>query len=195
VRVQHAWLSLLVLSSLGCEQPLPSGTADQPAASAGAAVLASTNGGGVIAFGVPELGPAHFAFSAVQNADGSVAGQFHQFRTRNGLTVDFTGEVTCVSFDPVKHRAWIGGVIKRNDSTDPAFQVDTLHAPGLDVWFRVVDYSQEEVVQPDRSTTYGFKWSADFITSADYCAGQPWPEDDARTLPVVSGNIQVRSRG
>jgi hypothetical protein len=75
VRVQHAWVPLLVLSSLGCEQPLPSGTAEQPAARARAAVLASTNGGGVIAFGVPEPGPVHFAFSAVPKEDGSVSGR------------------------------------------------------------------------------------------------------------------------
>ena len=25
-----------------------------------------------------------------------------------------------------------------------------------------------------------------------YCAGRPWPADDARTWPVTAGNIDVR---
>jgi hypothetical protein len=97
-----------------------------------------------------------------------------------------------VTFDPVNRRAWIGGIIKENRSTHPAFQVDTLHSPGLDVWFRVVDNGEGTSAPPDRSTTYGFKGSAGIKTSAEYCAVQPWPAGDARTFPVAQGNLQVR---
>ena len=156
------------------------------------AIVASATGGGWIEFGIPGLSDAQFSFSAVQHADGTASGVFHQVRSNAGPTIDFSGEVTCLSVDPVNHRAWIGGVIRQNNSTSPAFQVDTLHAPGLDVWFRVVDYGEGDGAVSDRSTTYGFKHSAGIITSAEYCATRPWPAADARTFPVVRGNLQVR---
>jgi len=43
----------------------------------------------------------------------------------------------------------------------------------------------------DRSTFVGFEGAAGFITSEAYCAGQPWPDANARTWPVVSGAITV----
>ena len=57
---------------------------------------------------------------------------------------------------------------------------------GRDIRFRVLD-------EPggDRSTFVGFEGSAGFMTSAEYCAGQPWPAGNARTWPVVSGGITV----
>ena len=65
--------------------------------------------------------PAKFAFSAVGSPDGSASGQFHHSVVLGGELIEFYGEVTCVSVDPVNDRAWIGGVITRNNSTDPSF--------------------------------------------------------------------------
>src|SRR5579864_4172663 len=46
-----------------------------------------------------------FAFSAVQYADGSVAGAFHDI-TNDGLgLVDFDADVTCLAVDPELGRA------------------------------------------------------------------------------------------
>jgi hypothetical protein len=181
---------VLAVCATACDSPTQQ---TQPSARQAAnAIVASATGGGWIEFGIPGLSDAQFSFSAVQHADGTASGVFHQVRSNAGLTIDFSGEVTCLSVDPVNHRAWIGGVIRANNSTSPAFQVDTLHAPGLDVWFRVVDYGEGDGAPNDRSTTYGFKHSAGILTSAEYCATMPWPADDARTFPVVSGNVQVR---
>ncbi len=184
-----AWALAVVVFATACESPTQQTTVRQSATNT---VVAATSGGGWIEFNIPGLSDAQFSFQARRNADGSAFGQFHQARSVNGLTVDFTGDVTCLTVDPVNHRAWIGGVIRQNNSTNPAFQVDTLHAPGLDIWFRVVDYGEAVNAPDDRSTTFGFKYSAGFITSADYCAGMPWPVDDARTFPVVRGNLEVR---
>jgi hypothetical protein len=42
----------------------------------------------------------------------------------------------------------------------------------------------------DRSTVFGFVPL--FESSAAYCAGRPWPADNARTWPVIAGNIGIR---
>lgn len=130
-----------------------------------------------------------FAFSAVQLSDGKAAGQFHITADEGGgLTVDVAGAVTCLAVDPVNRRAWIGAVVTKNTSTDPDLQAD-IHQPGRDVWFRVLDAGEGSGVI-DRTTFTGFQGAAGFETSAEYCAGRPWPADNARTWPVT-GNISV----
>ena len=128
-----------------------------------------------------------FGFSAVAKADGSAQGSFHQSYTLNGLTTSYWGTVTCMSVDTVNHRAWIGGVVTKVSSDDPAAR-----KVGEDVWFRVVDYDDDDpdTDPADRSTVFGF--TPLFESSEAYCAGRPWPADDARTWPVTSGNITVR---
>lgn len=129
-----------------------------------------------------------FAFSAVQYADGRVAGAFHDI-TNDGLgLVDFDADVTCLAVDPELGRAWIGGVITANRSTSPDF-TDAVHQPGHDIWFRVLDSGREERRQ-DRRTFDGFEGA--IPSSAVYCATRPWPPDNARTWPVTRGNITVR---
>ncbi len=161
-----------------------------PAFNMGASrVVASTNGGGhYLLSGVLDI---KFAFGAVAHADGSAAGQFRQSVILNGLLIEFHGKVTCVTFDAVNGRAWIGGVITANMSEDPAWQ-GGIFAVGKDVWFRVLD-GGEGANAVDRSTFLGFEGGGGIITSAEYCAAQIWPAGDARTHPVTSGNIQVRS--
>jgi hypothetical protein len=103
--------------------------------------------------------------------------------------VDVHGRVTCVAVDSENHRAWVGGVVTENRS-DPDLQ-EAIHQPGRDVWFRVVDYGSGNDAQPDRTSFLGFEGAAGLITSAEYCAARIWPEEDARTHPVTSGNIRV----
>lgn len=110
--------------------------------------------------------------------------------------MEFTGRATCLSFDPVNNRAWIAGTIVENRSTNPAFRVDTLHLPGMDIWFRVVDYADAAVAEADRSTVFGFRGSAGIKTSLEYCLTKPWPDTptrDARTFPVLTGDIKVKT--
>jgi hypothetical protein len=134
--------------------------------------------------------PTDFEYVAMERADGSVAGSFHQRVLFQGQLVEFTGAVTCVSHDPVNHRAWIGGVVTSNTSVHPQFLAPR-NAVGQDIWFRVVDYGEGDAVQADRTTFLGFVPDAGFLTSAAYCEGQPWPANDDRTWAVSEGNIQV----
>ena len=145
-------------------------------------VSAATSGGGHFLFsGVLDV---QFGFSAVAKADGSAQGSFHQSYTLDGLTTSYWGTVTCLSVDTANHRAWIGGVLTKVESDNPAARL-----VGEDVWFRVLD-SGEGQGDADRSTVFGF--TPLFESSAAYCAGRPWPADNARTWPVIAGNIQVR---
>lgn len=150
--------------------------------------ISATGGGHYLLQGIVEV---KFAFSAIRHADGRTAGQFHQKFVNGGFLVDFSGEVTCMAVDPVMHRAWIGGVITKNESTDPSVS-GGIFEPGHDVWFRVVDYGEgSNALQADRTTFLGFENNPTIKSSAQYCAERPWPAGDARTWPVVEGNIQV----
>jgi len=152
----------------------------------------STNGGGMIDLTSAAAGFASFSFNATDHRNGNATGTFRQLREVAGLTVDFSGTVTCVSVDNATGRAWIGGTVTANNSTHPAFQT-AIHQPGQDVWFRVVDYGEgSNAAQADRSTVFGFRGAAGILTSLDYCAIKPWPDADARTFPVAEGNVQVR---
>ena len=132
-----------------------------------------------------------FAFSARVKADGSASGNFtEKYASANGI-VDFDGEVTCVGFDPVNNRAWVGGVITRNGSTNPAMQT-AIHQVGRDVWFRVVDNGEGSGAANDRTTVYGFTGAGGITTSAQYCATKPWAAGDVNTWAVIEGNIQVK---
>jgi hypothetical protein len=127
-----------------------------------------------------------FSFAAEIEENGKGDGEFRVFADEgDGLTVDFEGKVTCLAIDPVNRRAWIGGRVKANASTDPDLQTK-IHRPGHDIWFRVLDDPAG-----DRSTFVGFEGAAGFITSEDYCAGQPWPAANARTWPVVAGGLAI----
>jgi hypothetical protein len=46
--------------------------------------------------------------------------------------------------------------------------------------------------EPDRSTFLGFEQPPPgIVTSEEYCELKIWPDDNARTWPVVSGNITI----
>ena len=202
MRRAHLIFTAGAVAALACEQPsLPTlvGTgADRAAVAADDShgVVAKAQGEGVVDLRSANAGLMSFQFDAKQRADGSADGEFWQYRESAAGTVEFTGRVTCVTFDPANHRAWVGGIILENRSTNPAFQVDTLHLAGMDIWFRVVDYADAAVPEPDRSTVFGFKWSAGIKTTPEYCQLQPWPDTptrDARTFPVLEGDIKVKT--
>lgn len=157
-------------------------------------VISATGGGKSFVTNPPlAIGVAEFSFSAVQNEDGTASGFFRMVRQRAGFNVDFTGEVTCLSVDPATGRAWIGGVVVGNNSDDPN-HTTSIHEPGDDVWFRVLDSGEGADAQPDRSSVYGFEGAAGVITSAEYCERQLWSADNANAFALTQGNIQVRWR-
>jgi hypothetical protein len=154
----------------------------------GGGVVASASGGG----GYALLGtlPASFSFNAIAHANGSAMGRFFHSVEFQGQLVEFEGRVTCVTIDAENHRAWIGGVVTANNSEHVGF-LSERHEVGADIWFRVVDYGEGADAEPDRSTFVGFEGDAGFITSQDYCDGQPWPDGDDRTWPLNFGNLKV----
>jgi hypothetical protein len=188
----RAAATVAAIAIVGCDRPTVTEATGLhriplPSMLLGAEPFAATGGGHYLLAGVYDV---RFSFSARQRADGSAEGEFRQVTEFENGTVDVSGDVTCLGLDPINHRAWIGGVVKRNSSTSPDY-IDPITEPGEDVWFRVVDYGEGGEAVPDRSTFLGFAGAAGFFTSAAYCAGKPWPADDARTHPVTEGNIQV----
>jgi len=180
-------VSLSVAVLCGCEPaPEPTGLSLQRGG-----VTAVAAGEGVFDAGVPVA----FQFGIVQhNAEGDATGDLRFTTELGGLLVDFAGRATCLGVDTENARAWVGGVITANNSDHPSFTT-AIHAVGRDIWFRVVDYGEgANAAQVDRTTFVGFEGAAGFITSAEYCAGRPWPDNDARTGPVLEGNIQTMVR-
>ncbi|MGH7676539.1 MAG: hypothetical protein ACREMV_14830 [Gemmatimonadales bacterium] len=182
-------LAMVVAGTIACEtDPGAPGVATGPGlAQVGGGTSGRVTGGGH--YDLPGL-VVQFSLSAVQHANGNASGQFHQrVDEGGGLVVDIHGTVTCLAVDPAQHRAWIGGVVTKNTSTDPDLQT-AIHQPGRDVWFRVVDYGSGSATPPDRTTFLGFEGAGGIITSEEYCAARIWPAGDARTWPVT-GNITV----
>jgi hypothetical protein len=194
--MRRSWcLTFLLAGGLACDGAATTEIATASrgdasfAAGGNGVALAATGGGHYLLQNAFDV---QFAFSAAQKADGKAMGRFHQKLAAEGVVIDFSGEVTCMAVDPVNHRAWIGGVITANRSTDPGFTGE-IFQPGHDVWFRVVDYGEGgKATQPDRTTFLGFENNPDIKTSEQYCQVKIWPADDARTWPVTAGNIQVK---
>ncbi len=97
-----------------------------------------------------------------------------------------------MTVDPERGRAWIGGVITRNNSTHPFWTRD-INEPGRDIWFRVVDHGEGSDADVDRTTFVGFEGNRGIITSEEYCEAQFWDEE-SQPWAVVNGNLQVRAR-
>jgi hypothetical protein len=185
----------LILAVAGCEHPVsPSSVTAPSTAGRVDQVSEGVNGASARGDGVYDLAGTSgvdFSFKAVQNEDGTASGHFRQVTAFTPGTVDIEGEVNCLAVDPLFGRAWVGGVVKRNVSTDPSYALDPTTQVGQDVWFRVVDFDPSTGPNEDRSTFLGFAGSAGFLTSAAYCAGRPWPADNARTHLVTKGRIEV----
>jgi hypothetical protein len=139
--------------------------------------------------------PGTLAFGAVQHADGTAHGQFlieldlqDQF---GGGVASFRGRVTCLSVDEDTGRAWIGGVVTANTSTNAGFRDDETTQVGDDIWFRVLDDGRGPTAT-DRTTFAGFEGGGGILTSQEYCDDQLWPDDNDRTHPITTGQVQVR---
>ena len=179
------WTGLIGLVTLGCSEPIAPGPRDAVQGSTipqanQQGVQDKVTGGGQ--FVHPIFGTVKFSFVAVRHSDGRVSGRFHQHQPSLGFS--YHGDVTCFAVDEASHRAWIGGVLTHSNDPDPVTEV------GDDVWFRVLDTG--ESADPDRSTFFGFEQPPPgIVTSEEYCQLRIWPDDNARTWPVESGNIVI----
>ena len=171
------------LVKLGVVVLIAAAASVQSRASDGATAI--TGGGWYLLQGAFET---QFAFAAVQQADGRASGSFHHRTEDSSGTIAFKAQVTCVAIDAANGRAWIGGVITKNESTSPAFNT-AIHQPGHDIWFRVLDDGEGDGAV-DRTSFVGFEGA--IPTSASYCEQRIWPDGNARTWPVTNGNVSVR---
>jgi hypothetical protein len=172
----------------GCRGPLSPAEENESAATGSAAATGvATRAAGGGHYTITSIGlELQFAFSALLLPNGRAEGEFHHWGIAADGLIDFKADVTCMSVDAVNHRAWIGGVITRNDSTHPGF-LTPVHEPGHDIWFRVQDNGSGLAdAPPDVTTIVGFEGI--FPSSAAYCAQKPW--NPANVWPVV-GNLTV----
>lgn len=184
----------------GCESPSEPvrDSAELHALSKGGPAVHTTGGGQYALTLLDETFTGEISFSAMQSGSGDARGHFRvTLDLGNGIpdvleggTLDFRGRVTCVSADIENGRAWIGGVVTQNRSTQPFYRDDETTQVGKDVWFRVLDVGEGSEAT-DRTTTVGFEGGGGIITSQEYCDAQIWPDENARTHPMTSGNIQV----
>jgi hypothetical protein len=167
--------------AVACGPTAPDRVSSESALLTEGGVTEKVTGGGQ--FVHPVFGTVTFGFVAMRHSDGRVSGRFHQ--NQHDLGFVYHGDVTCFAIDPDNHRAWIGGVLTQSNDPDPVTEI------GDDAWFRVLDLGQGQG-PPDRSTFMGFEQPPPgIITSEEYCQIRIWPEGDARTWPVVSGNIEI----
>lgn len=181
----------LVLSACDASQD-PTAPTVSPLFSAGSRVTGHANGSGTFNIGAPGADIA-FDLNALLRADGSASGSVHYVTdlTEFGLaTIEFRFNVTCLARDVALGRAWIGGVVTENNSTNEFFATDPVRQPGRDVWFRVENNGHGGSGTLDRSTQLGFEGSAGIITSEEYCETRLWPAAPAH--PVTTGNISLR---
>jgi hypothetical protein len=185
----HRWTLVAIVATAGCDAAT---TVSAPSALRAEVQQADaqdgTSGGGkaTLPAGFSQLS---FSFTAHARGNGSAVGQFRQEYESAGGVVSFQGRVTCYAVEAATGRAWVGGVITQNNSTNPG-ALGAIHQPGRDVWFRVVDNGEGADAAPDRLTVLGFEGGGGIITSAQYCETRPWNE--ANTWALASGNIQVR---
>jgi hypothetical protein len=153
-----------------------------PAAAVGGVELAVTGSGHVFRdLGAgPEL--TTFSYTAIRRADDVTSGQF-QFDFR-ALDLVVHGTVTCVTANG--NVAWIGGVIDKLRSDDPADQA----LVGTDIWWRVTDRGEGVDDAADLTTSLLFTLPGNPTTAASWCADRPTRGVER---PISQGNIQVNS--
>ncbi|MEX2110617.1 MAG: hypothetical protein WD802_08440 [Gemmatimonadaceae bacterium] len=183
----------VTLAISGCDAGTnPLSPVGRPLFQVGSTVVGHANGQGTFNIGAPGADIA-FTLNALQTADGGASGSVYYVAdlTEFGLaTIEMRFDVTCLARDAALGRAWIGGVVTENNSTNETFVTDPKRQVGRDVWFRVEDNGNGGSGILDRSTQLGFEGSAGIITSQEYCETQPWPAAPAH--PVTSGNISIR---
>lgn len=195
-RISFAFIAAMASAFLAACDTAPTELQDgiDPQLSNHAGATATATGGGDFFVSLGDGFQGKFAFSTVQkDASGAADGAFHYSLVFvGGETLEFFGRATCMTVDTERGRAWIGGVITRNNSTHPGWRTD-VHEPGRDIWFRVVDNGEGQGAEVDRTTFVGFEGGRGIITSEEYCEVRFWDEE-SEPWAVINGNLQVRAR-
>lgn len=189
-------LSALVVSFVFAACEAPQEPIEGPRLQVGQRVVGHANGDGLVNFGSPGAvipgANIELELDALRQADGGAKGSTDYFTdlTAFGLgIIDLQFDVTCLTIDAELGRAWIGGVVTANNSTNQLFATDPVRQPGRDVWFRVEDNGNGGSGELDLSTQLGFEGGL-VDTSEEFCDQRPWPAPPPH--PLISGNISVR---
>lgn len=124
----------------------------------------------------------NFRFSVTVLETGAIEGWFEHSADLAAGTVDIEADVTCAVLDSPRQRAWIGGKVKRNGSTNPLYA----SAVGADVWFHAVG----PVAETDPGAV-GLPVMHDkkIASAAEFCKRKPW--DKAALLTVQDGALGI----
>src|SRR5687768_6332010 len=191
-RFSRSALAIVVVLSACDASQAPTAPAARPLFSSSSVVAGHANGSGTFNIGAPGADIA-FDLNSLLRADGSASGSVHYITdlTDFGLaTIEIRFDVTCLALDASLGRAWIGGVVTENNSTNELYATDPKRQVGRDVWFRVQDNGNGGSETLDRSTQLGFEGSAGITTSAEYRPARPWLAAPAHQ--VTTGNISVK---
>jgi hypothetical protein len=174
-----------VAIAAGCTVPVESVENDDAitqTSAASSAVVARVSGSGHVMrnlTGEDEL--TTFSYNATARADGTAHGKYqYHFRAADFF---IHGTVTCASV--AGNAGWVGGVIDKIVSGDPADQ----SLVGTEIWWRVVDNGEGANAAADLTTSLLFAVPGLPITAESWCRNQ-----DVRGVmrDVLHGNIQVR---
>lgn len=116
-----------------------------------------------------------FRFSVTEYASGKIEGWFEHSADLAAGTIDIRAEVTCAVLDSSAQRAWVGGKVVRNGSTNPLYA----GAPGADIWFSaaapVAEIGNGAITMPVlRDKELG--------SASEFCSRKPWDSDGMLTV-------------
>lgn len=115
-----------------------------------------------------------FSFNARKYANGVVAGEY-QLKNRNQDVTEH-GDITCLSISDDGTRAWLGGIIERNDPTEAV--------EGNEIIFIVEDNGQNKSTPDGLSLRTQFEPGGAAIICNDQLVLQPFNE-------IEKGNIKI----
>jgi len=171
----HAVVALALLAACGAPVDAPVGPPNAQAPRlerSSSAPVHQVTGGGKLDVSQFGLAPETYAFTASQDADGTVRGQM-QVRFSDPL-VEIHADVTCLSVDGTS--AWIGLVVTRSDD-------ESLMPLGAERWVRVQDNGEGPNDPPDRM---------DFFRPGGGAARCNERRPVAMPFVWLDGNIRVR---
>ncbi|MDH3647249.1 MAG: hypothetical protein OER80_10780 [Gammaproteobacteria bacterium] len=116
-----------------------------------------------------------FMHNVTRYENGSADGVFAQSALGPAGTLDLEVDVTCASLDSVQGKGWIGGKVKRNNSTNPIYASSI----GAEAWFRILDLGREMQTALISLATFRDR---EIKSAIDFCEKKPWSDSDLLEL-------------
>ena len=166
-------------SSIPPEQRIAAGTKVAPAPPAGPEVVAVTFGRGIAKGGGLDV---TFMHNVTRYKTGTADGEFKHSAIGEAGIIDIEADVTCAELDGEVGKGWIGGKVRRNESTNPLY----VAAVGTDVWFRILDLGATEQTALLSLPIFQQKG---IKTAEAFCDKKPWSDKDL--LRIETGALAI----